>query len=72
MLLTRAARPKESTTMPKADFTLWKRENLEAFARQAADENKTLRDDLKLALEAWRKSLLTPPPGDVSSGTPNT
>ena len=55
--------------MPQADFTLWQRENLEAFARQAADENKTLREDLKLAMEAWRKSLLTPPASDVSSGT---
>jgi hypothetical protein len=55
--------------MPEADFTLWKRENLEAFARQAADENKQLREDLKLALEAWRKCVLTPPASDVSSGT---
>jgi hypothetical protein len=55
--------------MPKADFTLWQRENLEKFARQAADENKQLRDDLKLALDAWRKCVLTKPKSDVSSGT---
>lgn len=55
--------------MPKADFTLWQRENLEKFARQAADENRELRENLKFALEAWRKCVLTAPKSDVSSGT---
>ena len=55
--------------MPQADFSLWKRENLEKFARQAADENRELRENLKLALAAWRKCVLTQPKSDVSSGT---
>lgn len=41
----------------RTDFTTWKRENLEAFARQAADENLVLRHDLRLALDAWRREV---------------
>jgi len=40
------------------DFATWKRETLEQFARQAADENKQLKEDLKAALAAWRAELL--------------
>lgn len=46
----------------RTDFARWARHNLEAFARQAADENlllrtenAQLREDLATALAAWRK-----------------
>lgn len=42
------------------DFKDWKRETLEQFARQVADENLQLREDLKAALAAWRQALTTP------------
>jgi hypothetical protein len=38
----------------RTDFTRWSREGLEAFARQAADENLVLRTQLREALDAWR------------------
>ncbi len=38
------------------DFSTWARPNLERFAREAADENLQLRDDLKTALAGWRKA----------------
>jgi hypothetical protein len=41
----------------RTDFTLWSRENLEAFARQAADENLVLRADNKALHEAWRQAV---------------
>lgn len=44
-------------TPPKTDFSTWKRETLEDFARAAADENLILKEDLKAALAAWRKEL---------------
>ena len=47
----------ETTTPTKTDFSTWKRETLEDFARTAADENAILKEDLKAALAAWRKEL---------------
>lgn len=54
----------------RTDFTRWQRVNLEAFARQAADENLVLRaenaqlkEDLATALAAWRKCATTRPDG---------
>ena len=44
-------------TPPKTDFSTWKRDVLEDFARTAADENRILKEDLKAALAAWRKEL---------------
>lgn len=38
----------------RTDFSTWKRETLERFARQAADENKQLREDVRAALAAFR------------------
>ena len=38
----------------RTDFKAWSRENLERFARQAADENKQLREDVRAALAAFR------------------
>lgn len=51
--------------MPEADFALWSRENLERFAREAADENKQLREDLRAALDAYRRAVAAsaPPEG---------
>lgn len=40
--------------MLRTDFSTWQRETLEQFARQAADENKQLRQDLRTALDAYR------------------
>ena len=39
------------------DFATWDRVMLERFARQAADENTQLKEDLTAALAAWRKEL---------------
>lgn len=39
------------------DFSTWDRVVLERFARQAADDNKQLKEDIKAALAAWRKEL---------------
>jgi hypothetical protein len=51
--------------MPQADFSVWTRESLEDFARQAADENRELRveqarmqADIKAALEGFRRLAL--------------
>ena len=41
----------------QTDFSVWDRETLERFAREIADENATLKTDLKLLLAAWRQSL---------------
>lgn len=46
--------------MPTADFSKWERATLEAFARQAADENRELREDLKAAMAAWRQAVTSP------------
>lgn len=48
-------------TIPLAgptDFRLWERAVLEHFARTAADENKQLREDLRAALDAYRKEII--------------
>jgi len=42
-------------TQAPTDFKSWDRETLERFAREAADENRQLRDDLRTALDAWHK-----------------
>ena len=42
----------------KTDFATWDRVMLEQFARQVADENLQLKEDLKAALAAWRTELL--------------
>jgi len=39
----------------RTDFKKWDRENLERFARQAADENLVLSANLRVALDAWRE-----------------
>lgn len=41
----------------RTDFKNWSRENLEAFARQAADENLVLRTNNKALHEAWRQAV---------------
>lgn len=43
------------------DFRMWDRAVLERFARQAADENKQLRADLRAALDAWRAAVKEAP-----------
>lgn len=59
----------------RTDFTKWARPNLEAFARQAADENLLLRaevaqlkTDLATALAAWRKCEAAAPAPLVTVG----
>ena len=42
----------------RTDFKNWSRENLEAFARQAADENLVLQANNKALHEAWRQVLV--------------
>jgi hypothetical protein len=42
----------------RTDFTLWRRDTLEAFAREAADENLVLRENNKALHEAWRQAIL--------------
>jgi len=39
------------------DFSTWDRETLERFAREAADENKQLREDVKMLLNRIRELL---------------
>jgi hypothetical protein len=39
------------------DFSTWKRETLEQFARDASADNDQLKADLKTALAAWRAEL---------------
>jgi len=41
----------------RTDFTGWERDALERFARQVADENLLLENDLKVALAAWRDAV---------------
>lgn len=45
----------------RTDFSAWERKTLEAFARDAADENLVLRADIKALHEyirnEWRKEL---------------
>lgn len=38
----------------RTNFAAWDRKTLEQFAREAADANEVLRQDLKLALASWR------------------
>jgi hypothetical protein len=40
-----------------ADFSTWDRKTLEQFARQAADENRELREDIKVVIDAWREEV---------------
>lgn len=56
-------------TLGPTDFKTWERETLERFAREVADENKALREELALALEAWRKEVLRSATEAVSCGT---
>ena len=42
----------------RTDFKNWERSNLERFARQAADENLVLREEVKLLRNAWRKEVV--------------
>ena len=41
----------------RTDFSKWTRGGLEMFAREAADENLVLRNDLKYALASWRQAV---------------
>jgi predicted HAD superfamily Cof-like phosphohydrolase len=41
----------------KTDFKTWKRETLEEFARQAADENKALHQLIQALHDAWKKEV---------------
>ena len=41
----------------RTDFTSWDRGHLERFAREVADENLVLSNDLKVALAAWREAV---------------
>lgn len=45
--------------MPQADFSSWDRATLERFARQAADENRELRENVRVLHDAWRQFVLT-------------
>lgn len=38
----------------RTDFRSWSRDNLESFARMAADENLVLRHRCQLLQQAWR------------------
>lgn len=42
----------------KTDFRAWERDTLERFARDAADENRELKEKLKELLVAWRKEVI--------------
>lgn len=42
----------------KTDFKTWERDTLERFAREAADENRDLKEKLKGLLDAWRKEVI--------------
>lgn len=53
----------------RTDFKTWERATLERFAREAADENRVLRDQLAWMLEERRKELLRHNADAVSSGT---
>jgi len=48
---------KEQPELFVTDFRTWERATLEQFARQAADENKQLREENKMLLDAWRKEI---------------
>lgn len=41
----------------RTNFSVWERATLEQFARDAAEENKQLRDDNRVLLDAWRKAV---------------
>jgi hypothetical protein len=41
----------------RTDFATWDRKTLEQFAREAADANEVLHQDLKLALASWREAV---------------
>lgn len=40
-----------------ADFASWKQENLAKYAEEVSEENRILREDNKLLLAAWRRSI---------------
>ena len=40
-----------------ADFASWKQENLAKYAEEVSEENRVLREDNKLLLAAWRRSI---------------
>lgn len=44
----------------RTDFSTWDRQTLERFAREAADENRELRADLRAALDAYRRVVSAP------------
>ena len=54
----------------KTYFKTWERETLERFAREVADENKTLKELVKSLFKAWKeeviknenKEMVQPPP----------
>ena len=56
-----------------ADFTLWKRENLERIAQDLHEENKSLREDLR-TLWARVRAMEMPlgtGPGAAPAGSPD-
>jgi len=42
----------------KTDFSTWQRKTLEDFARQVADENLELKEQLRAALAAYRMEVV--------------
>lgn len=56
-MLTELLNPKPVAPHSVADFSTWKRDNLERFAAEAATELKTLQADLKIALRSYRLSV---------------
>lgn len=53
-----------------ADFSTWSRENLEAIARDAVDDNRVLREDNKMLLAAWRKAVSEKYLAEALAGSP--
>jgi len=47
--------PQSSVT----DFATWDRETLNKFARDAVNEIKALREELRVALDAYRKLVIS-------------
>lgn len=43
--------------MPRTDFSTWQRETLERFARDAAEEIRELRADVRAALDGLRTEI---------------
>jgi hypothetical protein len=54
----------------RTDFSTWDRPTLERFAREAADENRELRADLRAALDAYRFAVSEAPPPNPASRPP--